>query len=189
MYEIHLTVAAMATSAWQAFEQRVTSLGGKAMVIELARGDIPLQPMLTLGKAGKLDEVIRFAQALSHELSQSGYPVLRCKIEQDANAGLEASHHYVEWHGRVEVLEADRSRLAGICQQHGGHLSQNAIRGSNKRYVTVRETDDFRQLASRVAGLRAAMSEQGWEVGKQQWERVVYDSNLALDSGWLEQAK
>jgi hypothetical protein len=33
------------------------------------------------------------------------------------------------------------------------------------------------------------MSEQGWEVGKQQWERVVYDSNLALDSGWLEQAK
>jgi hypothetical protein len=41
MYEVHLTVAAIATSAWQAFEQRVTSLGGKAMVIELARGDTP----------------------------------------------------------------------------------------------------------------------------------------------------
>jgi len=189
MYEVHLTIAAIAISAWEAFEQRAASLGGKAMVIELARGDTPLQPMLTLGKAGKLDEVVRLAQTLSHELSQFGYQVLRCKIEQDANANDEAAHHYFEWHGRLEVLEADRLRLAEFCQEYGGHLSQNAIRGSNKRYVTVRETDDFRQLALRVAGLRAAMSEQGWEVGKQQWERVVYDSNLALDSGWLEQAK
>lgn len=189
MYEIHVTIDAIATSAWQAFEQRVASLGGKAMVIELARGDTPLQPMLTLGKTGKLDEVIRFAQTLSRELSQSGYQVLRCKIEQDANAGPEAAHHYFEWHGRVEVLEADRLRLAEACREFGGHLSHNTIRGSNQRYVTVRETGDYRQLAVRVADLRAAMSGQGWEVGRQQWERVVYDSNLALDSGWLEQAK
>ena len=189
MYEIHLTVAAMATSAWQAFEQHVLSLGGKAMVIELARGDTPLQPMLTLGKAGKLDEAVRFAQTLSRELSQTGYQVLRSKIERDANANHESAHHYFEWHGRVEVLQADRSRLAELCQEYGGHLSQNALRGSTKRYVTVRETDDYPQLASRVAALCAAMGEQGWEVCKQQWERVVYDSNLALDSGWLEQAK
>lgn len=189
MYEIHLTVAAIATSAWQAFEQRLTSLGGKAMVIELARGDTPLQPMLTLGKTGKLDEVIRFAHTLSDDLSRFGYQVLRCKIEQDANAGREGAHHYFEWHGRVEVLETDRLRLAEACQEYGGHLSHNAIRGSNKRYVTVRETDDYRQLALRVAELRAAMGEQDWEVSKRQWERVVYDSNLALDSGWLEQAK
>ncbi len=159
------------------------------MVIELARGDTPLQPMLTLGKAGKLNEVIRFAQMLSRELSESGYQILRCKIECDAVAAHEASHHYFEWHGRVEVLELDRARLALVCQEYGGHLSQNAIRGSNKRYVTVRETDDYPQLGSRVAALCAAIGEQGWEVSKQQWERVVYDSNLALDFGWLEQAK
>jgi len=189
MYEIHLTIAAIATSAWQAFELCVTSLGGKAMVIELARGDTPLQPMLTVEKAGMLDEVIRFAQMLSHQLFRSGYQVLRCKIEQDANASQEAPHHYFEWHGRVEVLEADRLQLAKVCQEYGGHLSQNAQRGSNKRYVTVRETNDYQQLAFRVDALRAAMGEQGLEVSKQQWERVVYDSNLALDSGWLEQAK
>lgn len=189
MYEIHLTVAAIATSAWQAFEQRVNSLGGKAMVIELARGATPLQPMLTLGKSGKLDEVIHFAQMLSQELSELGYQVLRCKIERDAAACHEAPHHYFEWHGRVEVVEADRLRLAEVCQEYGGHLSQNALRGTNKRYVTVRETDDYPRLMSRVSVLRAGISEQGWEVSKQQWERVVYDSNLALDSGWLEQAK
>jgi len=189
MYEIHLTVAALAVSAWQAFEQRAIALGGKAMVIELARGVTPLQPMLTLGKAGALEDVIRFAQVLSRDLSGFGYEVLRCKIEQDANASQEAPHHYFEWHGRVEVLEADRLQLAKVCQEYGGHLSQNAQRGSNKRYVTVRETNDYQQLAFRVDALRAAMGEQGWEVSKQQWERVVYDSNLALDSGWLEQAK
>ncbi len=189
MYEIHLTVAAMATSAWQAFEQCVASLGGKAMVIELARGDTPLQPMLTLGKAGKFDEVVRFAKALSRELSAFGYQVLRCKIEQDVVGNRETPHHYCEWHGRVEVQEPDRMRLAEICQAYGGHLSQNAIRGGNRRYVTVRETGDFPQLATQVAALRAAIGAQGWEVSKQQWERVVYDSNLALDSGWLEQVK
>ncbi len=159
------------------------------MVIELARGATPLQPMLTLAKAGELEEVVRFAQVLSRDLSESGYDVLRCKIEQDAAARQDAPHHYFEWHGRVEVLEPARKRLAEVCQEYGGHLSQNAIRGSNKRYVTVRETGDCQQLVSRVADLRAAMSEQGWEVSKQQWERVVYDSNLALDSGWLEQVK
>ncbi|MGW8389403.1 hypothetical protein [Pseudoduganella sp. HUAS MS19] len=75
MYEIHLTVAAIATSAWDAFEQCVTSLGGKAMVIELARGHTPLQPMLTIGSPGELDEVLRFAQTLPNDLSQSGYQV------------------------------------------------------------------------------------------------------------------
>ncbi|WP_426319857.1 hypothetical protein [Pseudoduganella sp. R-43] len=56
---------------------------------------------------------------------------MHCKIEQDANASLEVSHHHFEWHGRVEVPEAVRMRLADLCQEHGGRLSQNAIRGSH----------------------------------------------------------
>lgn len=190
MYEIHLTIAPISTALWPAFEQYAASIGAKAMVIELARGTYPLQPMLTLGRGDELDHVIQFAHALSRQLLQSNYQVTRCKIERETSANAlsaySGSHHYFEWHGRIVVSEARRMQLAAVCQEFGGHLSNNAIRGGDTRYVTLRETDKLCILSDRVSALNIALSEQGWEVSKQQWERVVYDSNLILDSGWLE---
>jgi hypothetical protein len=190
MYEIHLTIAPVSAALWPAFEQYAASIDAKAMAIELARGEYPLQPMLTLARGGELDDVIQFAHALMRKSAQSKYQVLRCKIEQDASVnalpGDAGSHHYFEWHGRIVVAEARRLQLAAVCQAFGGHLSNNAVRGGDSRYVTLREPDDFSMLSSQVAALSIALNEQGWKMDKQQWERVVYDSNLTLDSGWLE---
>ncbi len=189
-YEIHLTIAPLPTAHWPAFERYAASIGAKPMVIELARGQYRVQPMLTLGRTGELDDVIRFAQALAHRSAQLNYDVLRCKIEQDASACAaspdSSTCHYLEWHGRIVVAEPTRSRLAALCERFGGHLSNNAISGGDRRYVTLRETAGFASLAARVSALHIAISEHGWVISKQQWERVVYDSNLTLDLGWLE---
>ena len=193
MYELHLTTTPISHAEWPAFEHFAASAGAKAMVIELARGAHRLQPMLTLVHPGELDGAIRFAHALAQDAARSGYQVLRCKIEQDAAAGAfseqAGDHHYFEWHGRVAIAEPMRAQLAALCQEYGGHLSNNAIRGADTRYVTLRETSQLSNLRDRVTALSLAMRVQGWETSKQQWERVVYDSNITLDAGWLERMR
>ncbi|MES3023049.1 MAG: hypothetical protein V4857_15870 [Pseudomonadota bacterium] len=191
-YEIHLTIAPVPSAQWPAFERYAASIGAKPMVIELARGKHPVQPMLTLCRDGELEEVVRFAQSLAQSAAQSNHKVLRCKIEQDAIAHSghhSGGHHYFEWHGRVVVSASARSQLAALCEAFGGHLSNNAIRGGDIRFVTLREPARLADLAARVAAMCSVLTEQGWVISKQQWERVVYDSNLTLDSGWLEAAQ
>ncbi|MDQ1922068.1 hypothetical protein [Massilia pseudoviolaceinigra] len=187
-----MTTAPLAAARWPAFDCYAASIGAKPMVIELARGVHPVQPMLTLCRDGALEEVVRFAQALAGQAAQSGFEVVRCKIEQDASADVirtpGARHHYVEWHGRMVVPEPIRMQLAALSEQYGAHLSNNAIRGGDIRYVTLRETGGHAALRRRVAALSDAIAAQGWVIGKQQWESVVFDSNLTLDSGWLEHA-
>lgn len=190
MYELHLTTTPISHAEWPAFEHFAAAVGAKAMVIELARGAHRLQPMLTLARPDDLDGVIRFARALTQDAARSGFQILRCKIEQDAAVGAcseqAGEHHYFEWHGRVAVAEPMRAQLAALCQEYGGHLSNNALRGADTRYVTLRETSRLLNLRDRATALCLAMGGQGWEIGKQQWERVVYDSNITLDAGWLE---
>ncbi|NHZ80278.1 hypothetical protein F2P44_13485 [Massilia sp. CCM 8695] len=190
MYEIHLTTAPLTAAQWPAFDRYAASIGARPMVIALARGVHPVQPMLTLCRSGELDAVIRFAQSLAGQAAHAGFEVVRCKIEQDAPADVMPApggrHHYFEWHGRMAVPEAIRLRLAALSDQYGGHLSNNAIRGGDIRYVTLRETGEHAALRRRVAALAAAIGAHGWLIEKQQWERVVFDSNLTLDHGWLE---
>ncbi|NHZ66650.1 hypothetical protein [Massilia genomosp. 1] len=192
MYEIHLTTAPLAGAQWDALARFAAATGAKPMVIALARGSHPVQPMLTLCRAGHLDEVIAQALALAGQATQAGFEVVRCKIEQDASPDAQAlahaRHHYFEWHGRMLVPEPIRPQLAALCAPFGAHLSNNAIRGGDLRYVTLRETGGHAGLRARVAGLTGALAAHGWTLEKQQWESVVYDSNLALDKGWLEQA-
>lgn len=192
MYEIHLTTPALAASQWAAFGRFAAAIGATPMVIALARGMHPVQPMLTLCRTGTIDEAIAFAQTLAGQAAQAGFEVVRCKIEQDASPDATqvagARHHYYEWHGRMVVPEPVRLQLAALCAPFGGHLSNNAIRGGDVRYVTLRDTGGHAGLRSRVTGLTAALDAHGWTIEKQQWESVVFDSNLALDTGWLEQA-
>ncbi|NHZ89562.1 hypothetical protein F2P45_11125 [Massilia sp. CCM 8733] len=192
MYEIHLTTAPLAGSQWAGFARFAAAIEAKPMVIALARGRHPVQPMLSLCRAGTIDQAIAFAQALAVQAAQAGFAVVRCKIEQDASPDTRPvageRHHYYEWHARMAVPEPIRLRLAALCAPFGGHLSNNAIRGGDIRYVTLRETGEHAGLRSRVDELRGALDAHGWTIEKQQWERVVFDSNLALDKGWLEQA-
>ena len=159
------------------------------MVIRLSRGVAPLQPMLTFSLVEGTENIIDRTRALARQAAQSGFDILRCKIEQEAsiNAPIDycGPHRYFEWHGRLVVVEALRPTLAALCQQFGGHLSNNALRGGDIRYVTLREPEAVALLASRVAALDTALRQRGWVIDKQHFERVVHDSNLSLDEGWL----
>ena len=190
VYEIHLTISPIERAAWPGLAACADAMGATPLVIELARGVARLQPMLTLRHAGSFETACQAAEAATAHPALMGHDVRRCKIEREisdpAPENAPDCVRYFEWHGRLTVQAAAQRALAGLCQTHGGHLSANAQRHSDLRYVTLREAGSGTILGARVACLSAALAEQGWAFSKQRWECVVFDSNLDLDAGWLE---
>jgi hypothetical protein len=77
-----------------------------------------------------------------------------------------------------------------LCLAHEAHLSRNASRepvdGIEERFVTLRSYRVGRSTAEqRLHRLLAALERAGEQVIEVESEYAVYDSNLALDAGWL----
>ena len=191
-FELHLTTAPLAAERLPGFEQLCRQAGGKALLIELARGQHCQQPMLSLVTHGHQASIaLAQARQLAAQFSAAGYPVVRLKLEVPAwGAALvrpvlaTSGSSYYEWHGRVgsERVEELRAR----CEHQGAHLSINALRQlPNARFVTLREYGSAAGFAERVAGLRHDLVFHGWALVKQQAEFCFFDSRQALDAGWL----
>ncbi len=190
--EFHLTTVPLATRELAGFESLCQAVGGKALLIELARGQHCQQPMLSLVRKD-LDAEAALAEArqLAEQFSAAGYPVLRVKLEVPAwgaartrPAQAAAGSTYYEWHGRVRYER--EAALRAWCEQQAVHLSANALRHQPEvRFVTLREFGPAAQFAARVAAVRAGLATNGWEVAKQQAEFCFFDSRVSLDAGWL----
>lgn len=191
-YEIHLTISATKSSAWSSLAAAGAALGAKCLVVELARGATPLQPMLTLAHHGSLTEARQAAETAAASPALAGQEVRRCKIEREISDRVPEQEsawnaHYYEWHGRLTVPPSARAELARLCQASGGHLSTNAQgQYGDRRFVTLREAGTEALLRDRVAVLSAALADRCWKFDKQRWEAVMFDSNLELDAGWLD---
>jgi hypothetical protein len=190
--EFHLTTTPLTTNELTGFEALCQRVGGKALLIELARGQHAQQPMLSLVKTD-VDPAAALvaAKQLAKQFEEGGYPVLRLKLEVPAwgaararLAQFPAVSTYYEWHGRV-AYEREKA-LRAWCEQHAVHLSANALRHRpDVRFVTLREFGQVTQFAARVAAVRAGLAANGWQVAKQQAEFCFFDSRVSLDAGWL----
>ncbi|GAA2532973.1 nucleotidyl transferase AbiEii/AbiGii toxin family protein [Winogradskya humida] len=201
-FETHVTVQAHQRDALDAFAAEHAL---KVVHIELDRGDISHQPMLTLHGSGTLAEQIRVAGEWCDRLGQAGMRPARVKVEAapyaagvpvaDRDAAGEPQDRYFEHH--VKVLLPAGAGVAGLLEltdlavAFGARLSRNArsrdAAGTQARFVNQRcwgvgrETSTAR-LGELVDGLRAA----GYEIAKVEQEYVVHDSHLDLDLGWLQ---
>lgn len=192
-FEIHLTTHALTPTELADFVAACGQLQAKPLLIELARGACPTQPML--GKVvhqPDLAAALAVAAADSTYLRQRGLPTARIKVETDARhpqlatpAAGPGFAPYFEWHGKVSYLH--QAELRVLCEQHGAHLSANALRGeSATRFVTLREFGPAAEFERRVAALVASLQPR-WPLRKQESECCLYDSNQTLDAGWLTQ--
>jgi len=185
MYELHITTAPLAIHEVEAFVACCAQLGGKALIVELARGEHQIQPMLTYHADGTLGVLLVLAEQLGDAMRLNGYVPVRCKIEVELNATApDLDAHYLEWHGRV-CIDAAIEALAGVCARYGAHLSRNAIHSSGCRYITMRE-GVMSLLARKVSALLHDLQDGGWLVERERWEGVVHDSNVKLDCGLTE---
>ncbi|MDJ0366403.1 hypothetical protein QMK33_14690 [Hymenobacter sp. H14-R3] len=190
-FEIHLTTAVLTPAGLTGFVAACGQLQAKPLVIELARGACPTQPMLgKVVQAPCLAAALALAAADADYLRRQGLPTTRTKIETDARypqlatpAAGPGFGPYFEWHGKVPHHAP--AALRALCEQHGAHLSANALRGeSATRFVTLREFGPAATFRARVAQVVAALQPQ-WPLLKQESECCLYDSNQALDAGWL----
>jgi hypothetical protein len=199
-FEVHLTVRA--AGMLDAFRSWCEAQHFKCVYIVLARGAHHEQPMATWRRDSTVLPVV-LAEALQRAdaLERGGFAVVRVKIEvEPANADVPANDsaaqlhppgNYFEHHIKLRrQLAGQRESLLRLCVNHGAHLSRNAWRepaeGFEERFVTLRSYGSGRSVsAERLEGLRAALKESGEEIIEVESEYAVYDSNQALDAGWL----
>lgn len=198
-FETHLTVRADDPDALQAWAVRHKL---KFTHIVLDRGRTPSQPMLTCWGKGRLADLRTAAEILSRRLATDGFVVTRLKVESavtnsgvpraDEGAANLHAGRYFEHHVKLSLDDAaDLDELVALARRHRAHLSRNARRtsdgGRHERFVTQRCRAVGGATARRhLDDLLTALQGGGYVVVDVEEEFVVYDSNLAVDAGWLD---
>lgn len=193
-FELHLT-----GSEWQVDELAAFARehGVKYSHIELHRGDVPSQPMLTIGAKGTVDEVRAVAEGWRKRLLAAELFVVRVKIEAAPwNEGVPQEDDeadpslYFEHHVKLRLGEWREwcSSLFEAIKPHEAHLSRNARRtrddGTEERFVTQRCFGVGRVMAKRrLDELLHDLRE--FEVLEVEEEYVVDDDALHIDNGWI----
>lgn len=187
-FELHLTVDPLSSDRLGEFIDCCARHGAKPLLIELGRGEHVQQPML--GKvvyADSLELALPMARGLAEELEAEGYRVRRLKVEVPAEMDElgRAAGVYYEWHGKIRYVPGEA--LSRVCEKHSVHLSQNALKGeAGTRFVTLRDYAARKFFESRVRDLKDDLVREGWPVIKEVSELCIYDSNIELDMGWLD---
>ncbi|WP_165854608.1 hypothetical protein [Streptomyces sp. V2] len=188
LYETHLTVDCSDLDHLRAW---ASAADLKLTVIELARGRMPMQPMLTL-RGDTYDAQRARAREVSGSLRAAGFAPVRVKTESapwapEVPDGPCGEGRYFEHHVKLRLAEGgaltELTELAALVVPFGAHLSRN-VRRRHERFVTqrCRGTD--------AGGARRALGElldalAGFEVLSVEREFVLYDSDESVDEGWL----
>lgn len=201
-FEAHVTVGIDA-SQLEAFRAACSELGVKCISIELPRGETRSQPMTASFHRGELLDVQQEVMAIARALVKRGFAVTRTKIEAhgrlawtpqtDEEAERGPTTSYFEFHMKLALpAAADVDAIARELEAVGAHLSRNAHRGASsdglvEHFLTVRAHRVGRTTAEeRFARVSAAVERAGYAVRNRIREYTVFDTNVALDRGWID---
>ncbi|MEV4329267.1 hypothetical protein AB0K02_01775 [Streptomyces sp. NPDC049597] len=193
-YETHVTVRCGAGGE-ERLDAWAHAAGLKVTHIELARGRMVSQPMLTLKGGDGFAAQRAAAERLVDGLRSAGFDPVRVKIETTpwSPEVAAAENGYFEHHVKLLLdREFDREALTELAVRHGAHLSWNARRvsggGRHERFVTQRCHGVSAAEAGRACdALVAELGNHGYEIRSEEREFVLYDSDLSVDDGWIEE--
>ncbi len=203
-FEAHVTVAVGGSSPdTEAFRTACTDLGLKCISIELPEGETRAQPMTGSFHRGELLDVQQEVVAIARELVRRGFEVTRTKIEAhgrlewtpatDDEALKGPSTSYFEFHMKLALpANMDLAPVVARFKELGAHLSRNAHKaagadGMAEHFVTVRAHRVGRLTAeARFAAFCVEVERAGYSVRNRIREYTVFDTNVALDRGWIE---
>lgn len=198
-FEAHVTVKTGSAEVPR-FRALCDRLGVKCVLIELPEGDHPAQPMTSTVHRGVMRDVHEEVHELARELLREGFAVVRTKIEALGNnaeipetdeAAAEKPAGYFELHVKLVLpAGAPLDAVRAACEPHGARLSRNANKrrpdGAEERFVTTRVPGLGRARAEeRFVALEASLSTLGLPIVARHREYTVYDSDVALDRGWI----
>lgn len=201
-FEAHVTIEADDLNERQRFQSVCAALGVKCVLIELPRGVTRSQPMTSTYHRGELAAVTEEVAGLACRLRDEGFRVSRVKLEAvitnegvpgtDEEARSFPPGNYFEFHIKLLLPpDIDLAPLQTVCQQHGAHLSTNALKrhdeGQSERFVTLRVHGVGRDRAeTRFAALCEDLEGLGHTLANRLREYTIYDSNIAVDAGWID---
>ncbi|MFB6614580.1 hypothetical protein ACIGFK_37810 [Streptomyces sp. NPDC085524] len=186
-YETHVTVRCADAEALARLDAWAGARELKVTHILLARGRMVSQPMLTLrDRTGH--------ERLVPQLRAAGFDPVRVKVETVpwTTERPGPGGGYFEHHLKL-LLPAgfDRAALESLVVPHGAHLSWNARRvlsgGRHERFVTQRWRGTAAEAGSACDALVAALCSAGYGIRSEEREFVLYDSDLSVDDGWMEE--
>jgi hypothetical protein len=192
LFEVHLTTRNLSEVELQAFESFCAYIGAKPLVIELSNGEHYRQPMISkVFRCDHPSQIYTHVDELTAAFKQADFPITRVKIEVPLEIIREVkdlfpdfTQTYFEWHGKLQDDRLDA--LWRKCAAHNAHLSRNALKNDpHRRFVTVRDYESLTVFKERVQELKAALQEENWIFSKEEFEYCIYDSNVALDKGWI----
>ncbi|AFE05014.1 ankyrin [Corallococcus coralloides DSM 2259] len=190
--ETHLTLA-LPPGAEPELRTWAVRRGVKVLCIELVRGVAPRQIMLTLHGGTSVVEARQHAEALAFEaLSTCGARRCRLKVEAPWSQGPFAASAPVYLEHHVRVATRDLEALGRLAASQSAHLSRSAYKvspdGVQERFLTQRfGPSDDAAMGAAFDSLLASLADAGLPVTKVERERVLFDDNIALDEGWLEE--
>ncbi len=201
-FEAHVTVEAPDRPARERFRALCAELGVKCVLIELPEGSTRSQPMTSSYHRGELPVVVEEVASVARSLREQGFAATRLKLEAlVGNAGVPETDeearalppgNYFEFHVKVTLSPgADLAGLRARCQELGAHLSRNALKGEDggptQRFVTQRIYGVGRARAlPRFEELLARLRADGHGLSNKLREYALYDSNVAVDAGWID---
>lgn len=188
-YETHVTVRCADPGMLTRLDAWAGARELKVTHILLARGRMTSQPMLTLpDRTGHV--------RLVPQLRAAGFEPVRVKVETvpwtEEQPGPGGG--YFEHHLKLRLPpDHDRAALEALAVRHAAHVSWNARRvlpgGAHERFVTQRCRGDAQAAGRACDALAAALAEDGYDVLSEEREFVLYDSDLSVDDGWIEEGE
>lgn len=203
--ETHLTVFLEETRNIEQLQELARVYNLKCLHIILERGETISQPMLTWRAQGELTSQIEKARHLKDIISAAGFPVVRIKIEAaPQNKDVPQSKNelrkqfdgrYFESHIRILLDSRENNRaLNEIAERHSAHLSRNALKesqnGFEERFVTQRNWRvGYSESNQKLIRLLNEIKDSGYKVIDVEEKFVVFDSNLEIDRGWIQEGE
>ena len=200
-FETHITMSCGGMSEIDRLQQWSWAHNLKFLYILLDRGTNISQPILTRRGRGNFDDELSIAERLAQALIAEDFAVVRIKIEaapwnqdvpqSDAEAIAHHTNRYFEHHVKLSIESTtDLQPLRELAQRHSAHLSRNALQirddGCQERFITQRRMGVGRIGAEKQLRMLVDSIEfLGYQPIDIEAEFVVYDSNLALDLGWI----
>jgi hypothetical protein len=192
-FEAHLTLRDPERAA-ALLERFVAVRRLRRTTIELPRGAWPVQNMVTWRFSGRPGDAIQRALALGSELAALGIETARIKVEASPLLATEVHADippalYIEHHVKVRLEDEALERVRSLGHGHDAHLSRTPRQhrdGVHERFLTQRFAPAAVERAEAgLADLIEALRCASIDVARVERERVIYDSNLRLDAGWL----
>ncbi|KAL6069961.1 Ankyrin repeat-containing protein [Balamuthia mandrillaris] len=191
LFEIHVTVKG--GEGVEKFKDVCKELRLKPVLIELPYGQTQEQLMTSSWARGNEETAVEEAKKVASALHSRGFQVVRVKVEATAsNRGVPQTppddpQRYFEFH--VKMLVEDEERLRALVAPHHGHLSRNSLKGEKDvKFITLRVYGKGKVAA--FADLEALLlSLKDEKVLAVHREYAVYDTNVELDSGWIDRLR